>query len=198
MKTLSWLGLGGVLTFIGLCSHRLAEAATAVVVPDDASFLDLLRPVYEALTGGQYAFGTLLLIVAAVALAKKYVPIAWLHTDTGGSVLVAVGTTAAALAASVAAPGAHLTTAGLVAGFKAGLLAAGGYAFIKNVIITPLLPRLPAWLQKLLTPILWVFDGRLKPADVKLSEAIAAGDKAIGLKPSQGISAIVSTPTDVL
>lgn len=198
MKTLHWLGIGSVLVFLALCGHRVAAAATSLAVPDDASVLDLLRPVYEALTGGQYAYGTLLLIVAAVALTKRFVPIDWLHTDAGGSVLVAIGTTAAALAASVATPGAHVTLAGLSSAFKAGLLAAGGYVFIKSVIITPLMPRLPSWLQKVLTPILWVFDGTMKPAEVALKESIDAGNKAIVIKPPQGVVSIVGEAKDVL
>lgn len=198
MKIIHWLGLGSALALLAVCGHAAAAAATSLAVSDEASILDLLRPVYEALTGGQYAYGTLLAIVAAVALTKRFVPIAWLHTDTGGSVLVAIGTTAAALAASVATPGAHVTLSGLSAAFKAGLLAAGGYVFIKNVVITPLMPRLPVWLQKILTPILWVFDGTMKPSAVALKESIDAGNNAIILKPVQGVVSIVGEAKDVL
>lgn len=198
MKIVNWIGVGVSLACLAVCGHQVAAAATSLAVPDEASVLDLLRPVYDALTGGQYTYGTLLLIVAAVALTKRFVPLPWLHTDTGGSVLVAIGTTAAALAVSAAIPGTQLSIGAVSAAFKAGIMAAGGYVFIKNVIITPLLPRLPAWLQKILTPILWVFDGSMKPGEVALKEAVAEGNKAILIKPSQGVVSIVGDAKDVL
>lgn len=197
MKIASALGLTAVLSAFAVVGHRVASAATSAVVPDDASILDLLRPVYDALTGKQYALTTVLALIAAFALIKRFANVAWLHTDVGGSTSVGVLATLTALAAGLVAPGTHVTSDSLLTAFKVGLTAAGGYAFVKNILVAYIIPKLPTWAQTLLNPILFAFNGAAKPADVKLAEAIAAGTAAVVAAPAQGVSTIVGDATEV-
>lgn len=205
MKILRWLGVFTALSAVGFVSYGISHAATAQLVAaagvtsDDTSMLDLLRPVYEALTSGQYALTTALGLIAAVALAKRYLgtTVPWLHSDAGGSLLVLVGSGAAAAATGLVAPGTHVTLALIKNALMAGVLAAGGYAMIKNLIVLPLLPYLPAWLRTALTPLLWVFDGSSKPAQVVLAQSITAGVEAVAAKPAQGVIGIVSDVREI-
>lgn len=203
-KVRSWLGyvpLFLAFSVIMLISFRAVHAATGALTgaPDDASILDLLRPVYDAFHGGHYAYGAALGVIALVALVKSYLGdrIKWLHTDAGGSLLALLMSSATAVATGLAAPDAHVTFALLKSALLVGIGAAGGYAMIKNLIVEPLLPHLPAWLRSVLTPILWIFDSSGKPSDVKIAEAVAAGNAAVEAKPPTGIAGVVGAPTDV-
>lgn len=203
MKITHLIGIATALGTVFLLAHTVAASATALSlhaagVADDASLLDLLKPVYDALTGGRYAYGTVLGLIALTAVIKRYASIDWLHTDTGGSALVATGALLAALATGLASPGAVITVSLMAGAFKAGLIAAGGYAFVKNVLITPLLPHLPDWLQKVLSPILWVFDNSGKPAAVVIAESVEAGAAAVEATPATGVIGIVGAPRDIL
>lgn len=204
-SVIRWLGLSVVLVAIALLSYKVGHAATAELTlaaglpTDDASLLDLLRPVYEALTAGQYALTTALALIALTALAKRYLggALPWLHTDAGGSLLVLVGAGATAAAAGLLAPGTHVTLGLLKNALFAGVTAAGGYAMIKNLIITPVLPLLPSWLRTVLTPLLWIFDGSMKPQEVAIAASVAAGVVAVETKPAQGVQGIVSNVREI-
>lgn len=208
MKRLIKLGSAGILTllaaftgtaFASQALHAHAIATVGEVAGADASVLELLRPVYDAFAGHQPALGAALGLIALTALTKRYFGnrVPWLHTDAGGSLLALSLAASTAAATGLAVPGATVTFALIKSALLVGVGAAGGYTMIKHLIIEPLLPRLPAWLRTLLTPLLWIFDGSGKPAEVKIAEAIAAGNAAVVASPAQGLVSVVGTPTEI-
>ncbi len=197
MKSLHWVALAAVLATFASLGYHVASAATSVVVAPDASIMDWVAPAFQALTSGQFAYGTALALIVGIALIKRYSGWSWLHTDLGGSVFAAAFTVATATAAGLAAPGTHITFSLLETAFKTGLFAAGGYVFLKNILMTLIVPHLPARLIQLLQPVLFIFNGSGKTAAVKVAEAIAAGTAAIELAPSKGVAGVVGTPKDV-
>jgi hypothetical protein len=169
-----------------------------------SNFLDLLKPVYDAFAGGRYAFAVALGVIAAVALIKRYAGSgkfsAFVHGDTGGSLMALATAMAGAMASGLAAPGAHVTFALVKTGLLVGIGAAGGFAMLKNLVIEPLLKPLaakaPAWMQPLFALIFFFFDHGDNGA-AALATAQAAGDAAVAAKPAVGIDAVTSAPTDV-
>lgn len=122
-----------------------AHAANAID-PADGS-LDVAKAVYDALHGGHYAYAAAMALVVAVALLRKYggSAIPALHTDAGSALLVLGGSFGAALAATLAGGG-PLTWPLAWSAACVAFAAAGGYATIKKLVVTPLLPKLPPWL----------------------------------------------------
>lgn len=158
-----------------LLSFTGVSAAASVIDPKDGS-MDLMQSVYNAFNGGHYAYAAAIALVLAVALCRKYLGTTWqwMHSDAGAAALVFLGSLGAALASSLAGGGAltlHLTGAALAVACSA----AGGYAAIKKIVIMPLVPRLPSWLQ---APVLWLFqhdgDATQPPVDQPLPAAQSA------------------------
>lgn len=138
-------------TLLGFSS--VSHAAEAVD-PQDGS-LDLAKSVYDAMTGGHWAYAAAIALVLAVALARKGLGgrWQWMHTDEGSAAMVFAGSFGSALAASLAGGGpltAHLAWTATLVAFGA----VGGYATVKKIIIMPLAARLPAWLS---SPLTWFF-----------------------------------------
>lgn len=197
---LALLGLGlGIITLLGFGATAFA-ADTATSSTDSSSLLELLKPVYDAVTAKNYALAGALGLVALVALIKRYLGgrIPWLHSDAGGAtttLLMAFGT---AMATSLA-PGAHLSFDMAKGALLVAFAAAGGYAMLKK-LLAPLLESLsakaPPWAQVILRLVLWVFD---KPAarDQVLADASKAGDTAVAANPAGGITAVTGASTDV-
>lgn len=148
-----------ILTFLAAFTGTAlaAEAATGA----DGSLLDLLRPVYQAFSGGHYAYAASLGIIVVVALIKRESQSAWLHTDVGGSLLTLVAAASTASAAALATPGAHLTLSLIESSLLVGVGAAGGYSMLKRLLaplVLKLQARLPSWAQGSCRVVLWVFD----------------------------------------
>lgn len=192
------LWLIGIFVIL-VASSGIALAANAVD-PSDGS-LDVAKSVYNALTGGHYAYAGALLVILVVALVKRYLgpKITWLHSDAGGATLALAGATATATAAGLAGGG-PMTFALVKTSLLVGVGAAGGYAMIKSLIIEPLLKplqsKLPAWAQPVFSMVLWIFD---KPEYAKQAEAnaVAAGAAAVAANPAQGSAAVTGAPTEV-
>lgn len=188
-----------MLAFLGFFSA--AHAATAVA-SDDASIVDLARPVYDAFLNHQYGLMVCLLVILVVALMKRYLgdKIPFLHTDTGGSILVLVGATATAAGAGFATPGAHFTLALMKSALLVGITAAGGFAMLKNLLVDPILKPLaakaPAWAQPLFSVLFFAFDHGTS-ADATIAKAVVVGTDAVAAAPGAGSAAVVGTPTDV-
>lgn len=190
------------LAFIVLVSFSATAVAAGAVAPQDADLTDLFKPVYDAFSGGHYAYGAAALTIVVVAAVKRYLgdKVAWLHTDAGGSTLALVGAVAVAMASGLAAPNAVVTWALVKSSLLVGVGAAGGYATVKNLLIDPLVKplqdKLPVWAQPVFGLVLWIFEKPLAGQDI-VTDAQKAGDVAVQANPGQGSSAVVGQPTDV-
>ena len=202
-KIVSPLLLAVVAMFAMLLSFGATSFAADAATPDDgSSLLDLMKPAYEAFSGGHYAMGAALAVVLIVAVIKKYAGTAskfgkFVHSDAGGSLLALVTATAAAMGTALAAPGATITcsllkTAGLV-----GVGAAGGYAMLKNLIVEPLLKPLaakaPAWSQPIFALVFWIFDH----GSTAVTDAEKAGADAVKANPAPGVEGTAGKPTEL-
>lgn len=190
------------LGFIGLLAFSATAFAADAVTDANSSILDLAKPVFNAFSGGHYAYAAALGVVLLVALVKRYLgdKVKWLHSDAGGSAMALVASAATAMAAGLAAPGATVTMSLLKSALLVGVGAAGGYAVLKNLLIEPVLKPLaakaPAWAQPIFAIVFWIFD---KPDSVIATEAnaAAAGAAAAQAAPSQGVADVLGKPTEV-
>lgn len=161
-------GAGAFLAVTGGIALAGGLAADAADPGSDAA-LGALRTIYDAFSGGHYAYCAALLVVLLVAVAKRYAgdQIAWLRTDAGGAALALAGSSAAALAASLAGGG-PVTAQLLESAALVGVGAAGGFSVMKKLLVEPLVApvvaKLPAQLQKMARVVLWIFDD-LNPTD---------------------------------
>lgn len=196
IKVLSLLILTSLFCFTG--TALAAEAATGT----DGSWLDMLKPLYDAMAGGHYAYAGALTIIVMVALVKRYLgdKWSWLHSDAGGSAMALTAAAATAAATSLAAPGAVMSLDLMKSALLVGVGAAGGYAVLKNLIVEPLLiplrSKMPAWAQPILGAVIWIFDHQDSGAQA-VKQAEQAGDAAVKAAPAQGASAATGAPTDV-
>jgi hypothetical protein len=183
------------LSAITLVTFAATAHAQTAATPDSGSVLDLLKPVYNAFAGGQYAYMGTLLVILLVALTKRYLgdKLPWLHSDVGGTSTALLAAAATAAAAGLATPGSHLTFALLKTSLMVGVGAAGGFAVLKALIIEPLLipleAKAPAWMKPLFALVLWIFD---KPDAIKQAEA--AGTAAVAAKPATGLDGAAGAP----
>jgi hypothetical protein len=190
-----------IAAVIGVVSFAAVAHAAGVMASPDASILDLARPVYDAILAGQFTLAGTLAIVLLVAAVKRYFTTGkfgtFVHSDAGGALLALVGGAATAASAGLLAPGASLSLGLFKASVVAGIVAAGGFAIVKNLLVEPLLKplsdRAPAWMQPVFTLIFWVFDHGVSPTE----EATASGTAAVAAKPAAGAASVVGTPTDV-
>lgn len=187
------------LALLALVSVFLATAfAAGGTLPEDMNIWDLLRPVYEAFKNGNHVLAGMTAIVAAVALAKRYMPGkagAWINGKYGQPLSVLAMTFAASMATAISAGGlpsfGMAKTAALIAA-----AAAGGYSMIKTLIVEPFLrpwaAKAPTWIRWAFDMILWIFD---RPMPVAKAEA--AGAAAVAAKPGTGIEAVTGKAREV-
>lgn len=193
------------LTAVGFLSFNAAAAADAAA--SDGSWVDLATPVYQAFASGRYALTVCLAIILALALVKRYAGSTgafgrFVHSDAGGSLSALLLGTSTAGAAALAAPGATLTLGILKAGLIAGVVSAGGYAAIKNLVVEPILKPLaakaPSWAQPVFSLVFWVFDhGPGAAQSAAETTATAAGASAVAAHPAPGAAGIVGVATEV-
>lgn len=172
------------VAFLGFTGTAFAASEVA---PSDGSWLDLAKPVYDAVIHGQYWLGASLALILAVALAKKYLPGkagAFVNGEYGAPLTVLLMSFGGAVATALGA-GQAVMSAGLAwTAFKVAVGAAGGYSLLKK-LLAPLLRKLaakaPSWMQPIFAMILFVFD---KPTAVETAEK--AGDDAVAAKPPTG------------
>jgi hypothetical protein len=183
-------------------SLALAAVAGDPAPAADPSFWDLLKPIYTAFQSHQYGLMVPLVVILVVAAARRWLGDKWafLHTDTGGSLLVLLGAAATASVPALTIPDAHWTLSLLKSSLEVGFMAAGGYAALKNLIVEPLLKPLeakyPAW-SPLFDLVLWVFDHVQSPAQDATKKAESAGDAAVKAAPAQGTAAVLGAPVEL-
>jgi len=188
-----------LLTLVGL----VAFTATAVAAPavTGTDLLDLAGPVLDAFTGGKWALGASLALVALVALARKHAgdvpgPAGrFLAGDAGGAALVLLGAFGAALAVTLGT-GAALGGGVAYAALKVAVVTAGGFSLVKKLVVDPLLRPLaakaPAWMQPVFALVFWFFD---RPTPT--AKADAAGAAAVAAKPGKGVAGVTGSVRDV-
>lgn len=179
-----------------LVTFTATAAAQSATLPDDSSLFDLLRPVYEAVLGGNWWLAASLSLVVAVAAFKRYAPgkaREWSHTDVGGSLLVLLMAFGGALASALG--GAPMSLGLAWTALQVAVGASGGYSLAKK-LVAPLLAKAaekaPNWLKGPLQLVLWIFDK--KPAVV--AEAEQAGKDAVEAKPAEGAESVTGEPKD--
>lgn len=187
LKTI--LQFAGIPLFL-LVAFTATAFASGVVPADESSLLDLARPVYEAFLSKNYWMGAALSLIFVAALIKRYAPEkygirAFFNTDHGGAILVLVAAYGTALSAALIAVGPVGMSAGLAWGaFKVAVGAAGGYSFLKKILIPVvrwLHDKLPTWARAPLALFLALFD---KPTAIDVAED--AGDEAVKANPPTG------------
>jgi hypothetical protein len=182
-----------------LAAFTATAFAAGAAAPEDGNILDLLSPVVDAFRSGKYLAAGAFAVVLAVALAKRYLPGkagAWVNGDAGGALSALVvsfaGTVGVASGAGDAWSWAMVTTAGKIA-----LMAAGGYALIKKLVIDPLRPlvaRAPGWVQWLFSLATFVFD---KATASPIKDAEKAGNDAVTANPPTGADGVVGKPEEL-
>lgn len=202
-RSLRFLAAPFFFAVVALAWFRATAFAATAATGDEGSVIDLARPVYDAFVNHHPALGATLLVVLLVALVKRYAPGkagTFVHNDLGGSLLALIGGGALAMSIPLAVPGATWSWGLLKGGFEAGLLAAGGYAALKNLVVEPLLKplaaRFPAlsWLFDL---IFWMFDHVVDAQADAAKKADAAGDAAVKAAPAQGAAAVLGAPAQL-
>ncbi len=186
MRKITTATLFAILAYFSFIGVALAQGA---VIPEDGSILDLAKPVYEAILGGQYWLGAMLGLILATTAAKRYLPGKageWVNGDYGQPLTVVAIAFGGAAAATLVAmgPGAVLTGTLAWASLKIAASAAGGYALLKTLLVPFLLklePKAPAWLKWIFPMLLWAFS---KPT--AKAAAAKAGDAAVAAKPATG------------
>jgi len=190
------------LVAIGGFFFTAAAQAAGAVTPPDVSLTDLLKPLYEAFSGGHYAYAAALLTIAIVTLVKRWLAdkIPFLHTDAGGALLAVCAAMASAVATALAAPGAAVSWSLMKSSFLVGVGAAGGFTVLNDVIVKPLLKplraKLPSWAQPILDLVLFFFDKKLAGEDA-IAKAEKAGNDAVAANPAPGTAAVIGKPADV-
>lgn len=165
----------------------------ATAFATEAPLLDLLKPALEAVKAGQGILAACLLLVFAVAVARRYGAkrFPFLASDAGGALLTLLGSFGGALGTALmagTAPSLGLATTALGVAFAAS----GGYSMIKRLVVPTLRAlqaKLPAWARPVLDLALWIFG----PAPA-IAKAEAAGAKAVEANPATGAAGIVGTP----
>lgn len=177
--------VAGTLTVVAFSATTVAAQS----LETNGGIIETLKPIYTAVTSGNYVLAAALGLVLVCALIKRYgvsrFPV--LGTDVGGTALVLATSFGGAIASALAGGSAVFTGALAVAALKVALTAAGGYTMIKRLLIVPLIQplaaRAPAWARPLFDIALWVFD--------RQTSAKVAGDAAVKANPPTGAAGVV-------
>lgn len=165
---LAWLV---ALTFFALAYLFAAAAWAAAAAGTDGSIADLLRPVYDAIIAGDYAFAIASAIVLIAAVLRRYGSkvFPWFGTQTGGVAILMIGTFGTSLSTALAA-GEPVSWDLVYGALKAAAVAGSLYSWIKRLVIDPLRPWMesnaPAPLRYVFLAVAWIFD-RVVPPDVQ-------------------------------
>lgn len=191
-----------VFVFAAIMFFSFAGVAMAAgaVVPEDGSLLDLARPIYDAIVGGQWWLGAMFGLIFLTTAVKRYLPVKFGGNFVNGeygqplTVLILAFAGAASTALMAIGPGAVLSLSLAWAALKVAVGAAGGYTLLKQ-LLAPLLTKLslkaPAWAQPIFGVLLWVFS---KPSPIAVAET--AGEAAVAAKPADGAASVVGDPKE--
>jgi hypothetical protein len=162
---LAWLTL---LTFFAVGYLFAAVAHAAALVGTDGSIGDLLRPVYDAIIAGDYAFAIASAIVLLAAVLRRWGSkvLPWFGTQPGGVAILMIGSFGASLSTALAA-GEPISWDLVYGAFKTAAVAGSLYSWLKRLVIDPLRPwmetKAPAPLRYVYLAVAWVFDRVVPP-----------------------------------
>ena len=128
-------GIGVMILLAGLVGIAHAQGAEAAFADDVIG--ELVKAFIGAAQAGDYREAAAVLFIAVVWALRK-LPIAWLKTDEGGSLLVLLTATAVALLAAVRGD-VTLDWSAWRGALTTGVLAAGGYSVLWRRLAAPLL-----------------------------------------------------------
>lgn len=186
-----------MFTFL-LAFTGTALAASAADVATDWSWLDSVRPVLDAVRGGNGWLAAALAIVLVVGLAKKFLAPRggkweWLNGKAGGAIANGLLAFGGMLATAITAGTAPSWALALVA-LKVAIGAAGGFTLIKELAVPVLRwieSKVPAfakpWVKPLFDLLCSLFE---KPGAAAIAKAEAAGKAAVEAKPARGIKGV--------
>lgn len=187
-NVLAWIlvPLAFLVTFAGVAAAQSAAGG------EEATLLDLARPVAEALLSGNPGLAAALALVLAAAIARRYLApkVPFFASDVGGALLVLVGSFGGAAAAAITG-GASWSLALAWTALKIATAAAGGYSLAKPLILWAA-EKSPSWLKPVFALVLWVFE---KGSPVAKAEA--AGAAAVAANPAPGAESITGPHRDV-
>lgn len=195
IKRVGW-NLGLIFCFmIGFVGSAFAAG---VVSPDpDGSLLAFAGPILDSIKNGQGWIAAALALILASAAARRYLApkFAFFGTAIGALLIVFTGSYGAAVLTGLAAAGTTSLTMSLAyAALKVAIVAAGGFAVLRPLLVDVIEPfviaRFP-WISPLFDLVTWAFD---KPSPVLT--ATAAGAAAVIAKPATG-TATIGTPTEI-
>jgi hypothetical protein len=134
--------------------------------PAPPDYLDLLRPIWEAISAGNWWMaGAAIIVVAGVLLSRFGQQLSsWFATGAGKAVIVLVTSFGTALYASLQA-GAVGSLELLWAATRLAVEAAGIYSLIKALVLEPLLrwTTAPAPIRWFTKALAWVYDRIVPP-----------------------------------
>lgn len=190
--------------FVALCFYFgfqvSAFAATAAVPDPNGSWLDLAKPVLDAVLHGNgwIAAASFLVLASAFTLkvlAPKY---AFFRSATGALVIVFSGAYGGAVLTALSAAGTTALTGALaLAALKIAVVAAGGYSVLRPLLVDVVEPFLLArfpWMSPFLDLLTYFFD---KPAVAVIAKAEKAGNDAVAAKISLGVASVTGTATEI-
>lgn len=184
----------GSLCVLALMFSMTASAfAAGATLPEDGSWLDFAKLVWDAFSKGQHLYAGSIALFAAMVLLKRYAPGKvgdFVHGDVGGPLTVLVMSFAASISSSLA-DGSGLTLAMAKSALAIAVGASGGYTLLKKLIVEPLLKPLaakaPAWAKPIFALVFWFFDQK-SPTE----KAEAAGETAVKAAPGEGVKSVAS------
>lgn len=176
-------------------------AAGALDPGSDASWLDLLRPVYDAFAGHNWIAAGCLTVIAALVLLKQNADrvspklAVWLHNDVVGVVLTFVLAFLGSVAA--AAKGAAFSWGTFKIAGAIGIGAVGGYTVLRKLVVDHILASkwyatAPSWVKAILTLVTAL--GTKPPA---VAAAEQAGSAAVAAAPAQGVAGVAGAPSEL-
>jgi hypothetical protein len=199
-RTLSAAVAVGLAVLVFVAAFGATAFAAGQVAPsDDASVVDLLRPIYDSFLHGDRVAAGALAVVALVALAKRYAGSVgprferFVHSDAGG-VLSVFGVSFFGAVAAATTGRAWSWSVPEVA-FGVAIAAIGGYTVVRKLVVDALVASswyrtsAPAWLRSILSVVTAL---GAKPDAAK--QASDAGDAAVAAAPSRGAAAIAGEP----
>lgn len=161
LTALVWFGVA-LLSFTGVA----VAAALADPTGDGSGFVDMVRPLYQAVLSGRYAYAACLALVAAAAGARTWgrTRYPWLDTEEGMAWTILLGSFGGALATALGAarwPTLEMTwQAGSIA-----MTAGGGAWLLRHAVV----PRLRLWMPKL-APLLDLISTGIGTSPVLLAK----------------------------
>lgn len=163
--------------------------AADAVNPDAASWLELAKPVFDAVMHGQWWAAAAAAVILAAAGARKLMPSSWKTGVKGDIIGVATAFVfafaGAILNAALAVGFSGMSAALAIVALKIGFAAVGGFTVLHKVTgwlagTEWFQSKAPAWLKLALMYVTGVFGSDA------VKKAEQAGEAAVAAKPPQG------------